>query len=93
MADLESLDDASQSAKDDLLQRNRGLNQKLQGLGPHRPFFILAPALIQLERIQTDMPNFSAVVEEIKGYVALSQKTVQPLKNGAGIPIPFRGLG
>lgn len=80
MADLESLDDDSQSAKSELSHRNRDLNWRLQGMGPHRRFFILAPALKRLERIQTDMPNFSSVVEEIKGYVALSRETVQPLR-------------
>ncbi|MGC9208055.1 AAA family ATPase [Acidithiobacillus sp.] len=80
MADLESLDDDSQSAKSELSNRNRDLNWKLQGMGPHRRFFILAPALKRLEWVQADMPNFSSVVEEIKGYVALSRKTVQPLR-------------
>jgi ATP-dependent Lon protease len=79
-SDLERLDDDSQSAKSELSHRNRDLNWRLQGMGPHRRFFILAPALKRLERIQTDMPNFSSVVEEIKGYVALSRKTVQPLR-------------
>ncbi|WP_081577294.1 AAA family ATPase [Acidithiobacillus thiooxidans] len=80
MNDLESLDDDTQSAKSELSNRNRDLNWRLQGMGPHRRFFILMPALKRLESIQTEMPNFSAVVEEIKGYVALSRKTVQPLR-------------
>lgn len=60
-------------------ERDQNFQWRLKEKGPWRDYEINLNVLSELDALARSLPNFAQVIEEIRGYVALAQKTNRPL--------------